>query len=122
MNDSKRGTVWVLQESIIPGSNGVPMDYSAAERYGDVQFVLTVEPSKHDGSTINEHVAEELARMAMLYRENEDYIVLTGSPVAIFMAGAAIAAAGKAARMLVWNRKTAVYRPISLPLALAAAA
>ena len=118
----KRGVVWVLQESIIPGSNGVPMDYSAAERFGDVQFVLTVEPSKHDNSTINEHVAAELARMAMLYREDEDHIVLTGSPIAIFMAGAALAAAGKAPRALVWNRKTASYHPATLPTAAPVAA
>lgn len=108
-------TVWVLQESIIPGSNGVPMDYSSAERFGDVQFVLNVDASRHGGnSAINERIFNDLLKMAQLYREG-DYLVLTGSPMVIFMAGAALAEAGKVPTLLNWDKRGQEYRKIQLP-------
>ena len=114
-SDVKRGTVWVLQESLVPGGNGTPMDYSPAERFGDVQFVLNIEPSRQQGGTINQHVYAQLLRMAELYREDRDYLVLTGSPLSIFMAGMVLVEVDKTPNILAWDRRTRTYRPVSIP-------
>lgn len=107
-----KSTVWVIQESVIPGSSGTPIDYAPAEQYGEVQFVLTLEPSKRDNSAINAQIFEQLMRMAMLFNESTDYLVLTGSPLAIFMTGMALTSFDKSPTILVWDRRAAVYRPV----------
>src|SRR5574337_1060112 len=111
------GTVWVIQESIIPGSNGVPMDYSPAERFGDVQFALTVDMSRQSNSPINGCIFEDLSQMVGLYHEGRDYLVLTGSPAVIFMVGAAFALADKRPTLLVWDKRGQEYRELALPCA-----
>lgn len=112
-------TVWVLQESIIPGSAGVPMDYSSAERFGDVQFVLNGDPSRQSNSPINERIFDDLSKMAQLYRD-DDFLVLTGAPMTIFMAGAALARAGKIPTLLSWNKRHQEYQKVRLPGAVTA--
>lgn len=108
-------TVWVLQESIIPGSNGVPMDYSPAERFGDVQFVLNTDASRQSNSSINDRILDDLRQMARLYREEGDFIVLTGSPLVIHMAGMAMAEVGKVPTVLNWDKRSQDYRRVQLP-------
>lgn len=112
----KRGTVWVVQESVIPGSNGIPMDYSPAEEFGDVQFISRTDTSRQQNSSINDGVLESMRHMARLYRAGMDYIVLTGSPLAIFMVGVAMAEVGKPAQILLWDRRTSNYRPVTIPV------
>jgi len=109
-------TVFVLQESVVPGSNGVPMDYQPAERFGEVQFVLNQDPANHSGSQFNDEIQTELVRMAEIYKPNHDYVILTGSPLSIMMAGAAFAAVNKPVTLLKWDRRDRAYRPIRLNL------
>lgn len=111
-NNTPRGTVYVLTESIIPGSNGVPIDYSPAEQYGNVEFVVHIEPSRQRQSTINAAIYRQLLQMAELYREGRDYLVLTGNPMVIFMAGMAMVEVDKVPTLLMWDRKRATYNPI----------
>ena len=110
-----RSRVFVLQESVIPGT-AIPMDYSPAEIYGDVEFVLRYDPSHQSRSPINRQALDDLERMVRVYDEETDYIVLTGSPIVFFLAGAAFMSAGKSPTLLTWDRRTQTYRKNTLEL------
>jgi hypothetical protein len=104
---ARRPTVWVLKEQMVSGS---PMDYSAAYEYGDVEFITDFDPPVgRTRSTIGAQWRQAVLRFIDSVDSENDYIILTGAPLAIFMCGLIMAQAGIMLKILVWRREQGKY-------------
>ena len=71
------GRVYVVQESN-------HLDYSDAERYGDVHFVTSTEYSNVDSAPRNEKVLKDLRSVFWdKFNPEHDYILMTGNPITL---------------------------------------
>lgn len=111
-----RGRCFVIKENVVPGSGGRYMDFSPAERFGDVVFITSHDPSPNSGSTINKSILDQMNDVAEQYVPGQDYIIATGAPLAIFMMGAIMGQRHDTMAILVWDRFTQNYRPVAIDL------
>lgn len=114
-NASARPTVWVVKEQALRGPTGpAPMDYTPAYKYGDVQFITDCDlPLTRGTSGLKDLWTQQVKKFHRVYNPDRDYIVLTGSPLAIFLIGAIIGAINSTYRpkILVWRRESNEYVP-----------
>lgn len=112
---ARRPIVWVVKEQVLRGPTGpVPMDYTSAYRYGDVEFVTRSDlPLTRGESSLKDQWTASVRDFLRRYDAECDFIVLTGSPLAIFLLGVVIGSVGPTARpkVLVWRRETDQYVP-----------
>lgn len=107
-----RPSVWVIKEQVRRQDVGsVPIDYTPAMKYGDVQFITEFDLPTHPSSTVAKRWHEAVRNFLHKYDESADWIILTGAPLSIFMVGALIGAANVAPRILVWRREQGAYIP-----------
>lgn len=104
--------VWIVKENTVRSETGpVPMDYSPAMVYGDLEFITKHDMPLHPRSTLREAWMEELQRFLQQYNPEHDFIVCTGQPIAIMAIGIALGTVHKQARFLVWKREEGRYQP-----------
>lgn len=111
-----RPTVWVVKEQVMRGPTGpVPMDYTAAYEYGDVEFITETDfPTTRGPSALKLHWHERV-KAVMHEMSNDDFIVLTGGPLSIFLIGFVLGVFGELTpTLLIWNREQSKYVPVSL--------
>lgn len=112
--------VFVIQENMRldrETGNIVPSkDLSSATFWGEIIYVL---PPRHDHYVdhLSEHskVADLIASRLSDIRP-EDYLLFSGPPEYIAIAGAVVAARLGAIRFLKWNRKDRYYLPVRVEL------
>lgn len=73
MSESK---VFVVQEN--PG-----LDYSDAERFGDIVFITNQEYSSVTGSLNNQDILRDIERAMAKFDPRQDYLLMTGNPITI---------------------------------------
>jgi hypothetical protein len=105
--------VWVLKEQMSSrGTSGpAPMDYSPAAKFGEVRFITDFDlpvPPRPD-STISTAWVAAVANFIQECDPENDYIVLTGSPMAIYLVGVVSATVGATLNILVWRRERNEY-------------
>jgi hypothetical protein len=110
--NSPKPVIFVVQEN-----NRI--DYSDAERHGDILFMTVEEYKPVSNSLRNQAILEVLKAKMGLYDPEKDYLVLTGNPVVIgycfHLAMIKAIAAMKPVKCLQWDRFTGYYREISFP-------
>lgn len=95
------------------------LDYSDAERYGDVEFITNLEYSDMANSLNNEHVLSDVRNKMAKFNPNEDYLLMTGNPITMgyaFHLAMEIAEAGAARqqiKLLRWDGITRTYRAVN---------
>lgn len=105
-----RPTVWVIKEQVKSTPSGpTPVDYTPACAYGDLQFITEFDLPVHHGSTVADQWYLAVLDFVHKYNHETDYIVLTGSPLAIFLVGHVLAIVKKSPRVLVWRREQNQY-------------
>lgn len=112
----KYPVVYILREQMLKDSSGVmsPMDYSPARAFGEPTIVTSVEADDvTEGSRMVKMMVDDLRSMADNYRPDTDYIVPTGAPTMILLAGMLLKEAGHhKVQLLKWNRRQATYRKV----------
>lgn len=111
MNKERKPIVWVLKEQVMSTPNGpVPMDYTAAMRFGEIQFITEYDPPAHPGSSLREQFDRSLEKFVGTFDPQNDFIVPTGSPLAIVSLGRVLGRRFTAPfRVLVWRREQQRY-------------
>lgn len=103
--------VWVIKEQVRSSANGpVPLDYSAALRYGDIEFITRTDFSMIENTAVNKVVAEDIGRFIERFDNFRDYVLLTGSPLMLFALGFILNACASEVKLLVWRREEQDYR------------
>lgn len=89
------------------------MDYTPAYKYGNIEFITNFDPPLViRGSTVSHQWYSKMMAVIAKFDPEEDYLILTGSPLAIFMAGVLFAKLGSAPpKVLVWRRESNSYVP-----------
>lgn len=117
--------VWIVKEQMMRGDLGsVAMDYSPAMKYGELEFITTIDLPLHARSMVHATWGKEVDRFVKEYDGDTDFIITTGQPLAIFMIGWMLGYFGKTAptRFLVWRPQENQYRVVdTLDLTLAIA-
>ena len=104
-----RPTVWVLKEQVKSTTNGpVPMDYTAAYAYGNIRFITEMDLPLHPNSTVAKEWSKQVEKFMKEVNAN-DYVILTGQPLAMFLFGALCAVAEFIPNLLVWRREQSRY-------------
>jgi hypothetical protein len=103
--------VYVIQENR-------KIDISPAEEHGEVKVLL---PSGDANYQVDE-TYQTLCKGLENFNPEQDHVLLTGDPTAIFMAGAVLAdlmferEQGRHVKVLKWNRRTSRYLSLTTPL------
>lgn len=109
--------VWIVKEQSARNSIGSnAMDYSSAEKYGNLRFITKSDMPLHSNSSIQLQWDTDAAQFTAEYDESQDFVIATGQPTAIFHIGWLLGAKAKTPRYLVWKREENSYRvldPIS---------
>lgn len=112
-------TVFVCKEQMVRSDVGpVPMDFTPAMEYGDIEFITTHDIPLYPKSNIQRNWEIDVAMFVKKYDDTRDFIITTGQPTAIFAIGHRLGAAGKIPRFLVWRREENRYRPVVMPTTL----
>lgn len=109
----RKPVVWIIKEQMRRDAqaNSVPMDYSPAHKFGELRFITEFDLPTVRGSTIAQQWYKRVVEFVREYNSTMDSIILTGSPLAMFMIGCIFSAANKAPRILVWRREVGEYVP-----------
>lgn len=100
--------VWVTQET--------KYDFTAANLWGDVEFITTDEISPLKASMRNDEIIHRV-RAAVNRMQPDDYVVPTGSPYVAALVFCAMGLRGiRQLRMLRWSSRDQKYIPIELEL------
>lgn len=106
-----RPTVWAIKEQTRRDASGqtVPMDYSPVYKYGDLRFITSFDPPIYPrvGDLMLEW--QKSIRTFLDTIDENDFIVLTGAPIATFVVGVMMGWSGKLPRVLVWRRERNAY-------------
>ncbi|CAB4120830.1 hypothetical protein UFOVP2_8 [uncultured Caudovirales phage] len=118
----KNPTVWIVKEQMLRNDVGsVPMDYSPAMQYGDIEFITQHDMPMYGKSSAQSAWNEDVNAFVIKYDPAFDYIITTGQPMAILAVGFALGRAGKCPRFLVWRREESRYRPVHFDASLSPA-
>jgi hypothetical protein len=110
----KNPTVFVVKEQVVRSEVGaIPMDYSPAMQFGDLEFITSHDMPLYGRSGLMDGWNEDVARFVEKYDPFNDFIITTGQPAAIFAVGWALGRAGKTPRFLVWRREENRYRVVN---------
>jgi len=105
--------VFVVKEQVIRDEVGtVPIDYSPALKFGDLQFITSHDMPLHSASSVQTNWNANVAQFVVGYDQKSDFIICTGQPMAIMTIGFLLGRAGKVPRYLVWRRQAGVYTPV----------
>ena len=105
--------IFIVKEQMIRGETGpIPMDYTPAMEYGDIEFITTHDLPMYGRSSVLDAWMEDVARFCRIYDPAHDFIVTTGQPMAIFMIGWMLARFNKTPHFLVWRREENRYRAV----------
>ena len=101
--------VWVTQE--------VQLDFSGAEAFGEVQFLTHEDLNNTKGSLHNEAVLADVSHKLRKFDPENDWIVIAGSP---YIAAVTFLILGhrkiRSIRVLRWDNRDRVYRPMHMDL------
>lgn len=109
--------VYVIQENR-------KIDISPAEEYGEIKVLLPAGDANYQAESTFDALTKGLSQ----FNVREDYVLLTGDPTAIFMAGSILAdlvfeqgdfdsaEPQKHVNVLKWNRRTNRYLSLKTPL------
>jgi hypothetical protein len=100
--------VWVVQENNY-------IDYSDAERFGEVNFITRDEIKPIRGSLINESIMTRIDSTLEQFGE-DDYLVLTGNPAVIGYAFHKAAERCDVVNVLLWDKIGGRYRPLEMEI------
>lgn len=110
MSETGRPIVWVLKEQVKSSASGItPMDYTAALKFGDLQFMTDFDIPLHHSSSVADEWFKAISRVVKVFDQERDYIILTGQPLAMFICGQMFQSAGIRPRILVWRRQQEMY-------------
>lgn len=110
----KNPIVWACKEQVTRSAIGpVPMDYSPAAEFGDLEFITRCDIPLHIHSTVRELWESDVEAFVERYDPARDFIIVTGQPAAIFAIGYALGRAGKPPRFLIWRREENRYRVLN---------
>lgn len=113
MSNTRNPKVWVIKEQMLRGDTGpVPMDYSPAANWGDLEFITSHDMPIYSRSTVQKSWNTDIIRFVTEYDQNMDFIVTTGQPMAIFTTGWVLGVVGKIPNFLVWRREEGRYLPL----------
>lgn len=103
--------------SIVYVTQETDYDFSRAEAYGEVVFLTRDDLNNLKGSLQNEVVISQLAAKLSKFNEQDDWMVITGSP---YIAAAVFLILGKrnvrTVRVLRWDNRDHRYIPLYLEL------
>lgn len=105
----KQPIVWVTQETNV--------DFSEAERYGEVRFLTADDFNNTRASIKNQHLLMALRHQLKDFDPENDWVVITGSPIvscAVFMILGWMR--HPLVRILRWDNRDLLYRPHYLEL------
>lgn len=106
--------VYIIKEQMIRGEiHPIPMDYSPAMVFGDIEFITHHDMPLYGKSQVQEFWNRDVANFAKKYDEQHDYIICTGQPMAILAVGYALGLEDKCPRFLVWRREENKYRIVN---------
>lgn len=102
--------VYVIQENR-------KIDISPAEEYGEITVLLPSGDANYQADATFKSLEKQLEQ----FNPAEDYVLLTGDPTAMFMAGSILAEVCYSRQVthmnvLKWNRKTSRYLSLKTPL------
>lgn len=109
---SERPTVWVVKEQVKRDMTGsTPMDYTPAYEFGDIKFITDMDPPLHANSTVLKEWQRQVREFVSAFNFDRDYLILTGSPLAIFMVGKILGEIKSQSpiQILVWRREQGRY-------------
>jgi hypothetical protein len=104
--------VWVIKEQVRRSDNGASaMDYTPAMVFGELEFITEFDLPLHAQSTVATQWSKAVTAFLVSYDPAEDFIILTGSPLAIFLVGIIVGRAAQSAspKILVWRREQGRY-------------
>lgn len=103
------GRVFVTQES--------SYNFSKAEKFGEIVFISRDDLHNTQASLHNEQVMQEINRKLKNFDENEDWLVIAGSP---YIAAVVFLNLGKRGvknlNLLRWDNRDYMYLPMKLNL------
>ncbi|KKL86466.1 hypothetical protein LCGC14_1944440 [marine sediment metagenome] len=91
-------------------------NYSQAERYGEIVFCSWREFSKHSQSKGNNDIIQGMNKIMEDFRSEEDWILPSGSPIAIGLAFIIAADKGSSIKILSWDNMVRQYHEVKLQL------
>lgn len=94
------------------GGGPIPVDYSAALEYGNIEFVTVHDMPMYAQSMVQKAWDEDVQRFINRFDPTKDYIIPTGQPMAILCVGFALGVVSKKPRFLVWRREENRYRVV----------
>lgn len=98
--------VYVVQEN-----NHI--DYSDAERFGDLVFLTASELKAVPGSLMNDKILDSIDSGLKGFSSG-DYLVLTGNPAAIGYAFHRVASQSDVVNTLSWDKMRGVYKKLTI--------
>jgi hypothetical protein len=109
----KNPKVFVIKEQMMRNDVGsVPMDYSPAIQYGDIEFITHHDMPTYGKSHAQSAWNDDVQRFVTAYDPDHDFIITTGQPTAILAVGFALGQVNKHPRFLLWRREENRYRPV----------
>lgn len=103
------GKVYVTQES--------SYNFSKAEMYGEIVFIVRDDLHNTQGSLHNEQVMREIGRKLSDFDENEDWLVIAGSPYIAAIVFMFLGKRGvKNLNLLRWDNRDYMYLPMKINL------
>lgn len=103
--------IFVTQE---PHQN---IDFSDAERYGQIEFLTHRDLINVRGSSHNEELVADIAAKLEGFDHKEDYIVIVGSPYVAAVVFMILGMRGyRTVRVLRWDNRDLVYRLVFIEL------
>lgn len=108
-------TVWILKEQTVTRQNGpVVFDYTGVLEYGDIEFVTNLDYPPSPSETVKEEWVRQMKAFMAKYNPETDWIVPTGSPLSLFVAGAIVSSLDKPVKLLVWQQRAQRYYPVTI--------
>jgi len=114
MKHNRGPIVWVVKEQVKRADTGSSvMDYTPAMKYGELRFITQFDLPTHPNSSVAAEWYKDVNRFLEECDDTQDFIVLTGSPLAIFVIGRACGMAKVFLTVLVWKREQNMYVPFN---------
>lgn len=98
------------------------INYNKAAEFGDLRFVTNKEYTGNQSSLTDPEIVSNLKAAVDKFRLDEDYIVLSGSPILIGLAMCALASkliadqSVDGLHLLHYNKNVDVYREVVIPV------
>jgi len=95
----------------------MPFDFTGAERFGEIAFLTNSDLNNIRGSLHNEQLIRNLRYALRNFVEEQDYVLITGSPYVAAVVFMILGARGvKMLRLLRWSNRDRVYAPMHIEL------